>query len=170
MRKSLVQLKWDAQLARRNRRASELKYRKQRNRARGISHPANPTDDGAGWTITCERRGCGNEFFTVSKQQRYCSPECRIEVDTWRKKQAYERERQVTRQCAAPNCGTRFVSVRASHRYCCTACRKRAYRAAANLNSGMCAQCGKPHGSADPRRIYCSNRCKMIHHRNERNN
>lgn len=165
MRKSIVQLKWEAQLAHRNRRAAEMKYRKQRRRARGISHPANPAGDGDGWTIRCERRGCEVEFFTTSKQQRYCSTGCRERVDSWRKKQAYERERIATRSCAAPNCSQKFAPIRDGHRFCCTACRKRGHRDAMNLNTGYCIECGKPHGGADPRRRYCSDRCKMTYHR-----
>lgn len=129
--------------------------------SRGLAHPASPAAGGTEWTTRCARTECGRTFLTPTKQRKYCSDECRRQVEQSRARRAAHVEGLLLFTCAAPNCTEVFMPENAEHQYCSNKCRKRAHRANSDLSPTRCAWCKIPLPTRKTRRLrYCGATCR----------
>lgn len=96
---------------------------------------------------------CRGTFLAVSKLSEYCSPSCATEYGKLKKSRS-------RRTCF--RCKRRYTSTISFQRFCTMKCRRKPDKIV--LDRIPCNQCGQKFRPKRKWQVYCSPRCRDIHH------
>lgn len=108
-------------------------------------------------------RGCGQNFAPRRSDQAYCSKPCQIatndRIQMERRKRENRAKREAPVQCET--CGNLFVRAKyGPARFCSPDCRQSRYRKL-DTSDRTCQECGTGMAGCDPRRLFCSQKCRL---------